>query len=158
MKYAFLLLFCSIFVATVHSQDDHLVNPASSKIALGKLTATDWQADLRFLQQTVDKEYAFLFKKVTAETFDTEVEKLYKGIPAMKDHERMAGLARIISLFKYGHTSIGWRESPVQYHIAPVNFYWFSDGLYVEGADKKYTSIVGAKLGKSGRNPGAAGT
>ncbi len=60
--------------------------------------------------------------------------------------ERMAGLARIVNLFKYGHTSIGWRQSPIKYHVAPVNFYWFSDGMYVEGADKNYASIVGAKL------------
>lgn len=64
----------------------------------------------------------------------------------MKDHEVLAGIATIVSLFKYGHTNIGWRESPVKYHVAPVNFYWFSDGIYAEGADKKYETIVGAKL------------
>ena len=146
MKKLFLLLFYFIFAKATHSQNDHQPINASSKIAFDKLTATDWQADLRFLQQTVHKDYSFLFKKVSAQSFDTEVEKLYKGMPAMKDHERMAGLARIVSLFKYGHTSIGWRESLVQFHIAPVNFYWFSDGLYAEGADIKYSSIVGAKL------------
>ncbi len=148
MKNVFLLLFWSLFVATSYSQNDHQTISNTTKIVVTKLTAADWQADLRFLQQTVHKEYTFLFKKVTAQAFDTEVEKLYKGLPAMKDHERMAGLARIVSLFKYGHTSIGWRESPVQYHIAPVNFYWFSDGLFAEGADIKYAAIVGAKLVK----------
>ena len=37
---------------------------------------------------------------------------------------------------------------PFKYHVAPVNFYWFSDGLYAEGADKNYATIVGAKLVK----------
>jgi len=142
-----LLLFSFCFMAAnVFSQDDHSPSPASTTTALDKLTAADWQADLRFLQQAVHKDYSFLFKKVTAAKFDEEVEKLYKSMPAMQDHERMAGLARIVSLFQYGHTNIGWRQSPVKFHVAPVNFYWFSDGVYAEGADKKYASIVGAKL------------
>ncbi|MBL0130699.1 MAG: hypothetical protein IPP43_05920 [Chitinophagaceae bacterium] len=87
-----------------------------------------------------------MVKKVTAAEFDAAVDKLYKAMPGLEVHERVAGLARIISLFKYGHTSLGWRQSPFKYHVAPVNFYWFSDGLYAEGADKNYASIVGAKL------------
>ena len=146
MKNVILLLFCSIIVASAHSQNDHGAISASSKIAQEKLTATDWQADLRFLQQTVHKDYAFLFKKVTAADFDAAVEKLYKSMPAMANNQRIAGIARIISLFKYGHTDMGWRQMPFKYHVAPVNFYWFSDGMYAEGADKKYASIVGAKL------------
>jgi tetratricopeptide (TPR) repeat protein len=146
MKKIFLLVFCTSIVFSLHSQDGHPVIPASSKNATEKLTAADWQADLRFLQKTVHKDYSFLFKKVTAAAFDAEVEKLYKAMPAMKDHERVAGLARIIALFKYGHTDIGWRQSQIKYHVAPVNFYWFSDGVYAEGADKKYAAVAGAKL------------
>jgi tetratricopeptide (TPR) repeat protein len=148
MKKIFLFLFCVIIVSTAHSQDGHVATPASVNISIEKLSAADWQADLRFLQQTVHTEYAFLFKKITAADFDAAVEKLYKAMPGMQVHERIAGIARIVSLFKYGHTSIGWRQSPFKYHVAPVNFYWFSDGLYAEGADKKYASIVGAKLVK----------
>ncbi len=44
------------------------------------LTAIEWQEDLRFLQETVHRDYSNLFKKVTSEKFDTEVEKLYKEI------------------------------------------------------------------------------
>ena len=32
-----------------------------------ELTPEEWREDLRFLQKTVHKDYAFLFKKVTAE-------------------------------------------------------------------------------------------
>jgi tetratricopeptide (TPR) repeat protein len=110
------------------------------------LTAADWQSDLKFLKQTVHKDYPFLFKKVTAEKFDSAVEKLHKEIPAMKEHEILAGFGRIICLFQYGHTNLSWRESPVKYHMTPVNFYWFSDGIYIEGADKKYAQAVGARL------------
>jgi tetratricopeptide (TPR) repeat protein len=118
----------------------------SATNAQSKLTAADWQSDLRFLQHTVHKDYSFLFKNITAKDFDAEVDKLHKAIPALKEHEILAGFARIVASFKYGHTDIGWRESPVKYHVAPVSFYWFSDGVYVEGADKKYEKVIGAKL------------
>ena len=129
------------------AQDDH-GGAAKSVSATVKLTAADWQSDLRFMQQKVHKDYSFLFKNITAAEFDEAVEKLYKAIPTLKEHEVVAGFGRIVASFKYGHTDIGWRESPVKYQVAPVNFYWFSDGVFVEGADKKYENIIGAKLVK----------
>jgi hypothetical protein len=132
MKKLTLLSICFLLLFKVEAQTD--------------LTAADWQADLRFLQQTVHKEYPFLFKKTTAEQFDAEVEKLHQAIPAMQPHEILAGFGRIVSSFQYGHTDIGWRESPVKYHVLPLNLYWFSDGVYVEGAHKDCEKAVGAKV------------
>lgn len=147
MKRILFFFVCLSILFSIHAQEGHTY-PASSISTNAKLTAADWQSDLKFLQQKVHTDYSFLFKKVTAEQFNAEVEKLHKAIPNMQDHERMAGIARIVSLFKYGHTNIAWRESPIKYHVAPVNFYWFSDGIYVEGLDKKYEKMLGAKLVK----------
>lgn len=146
MQKLLLLLFSAALMVKMQAQADHGNPQSSTTINAAKLTAADWQADLRFLQQTVHKDYSFLFKKITDKDFDAAVEKLHQAMPAMQEHERIAGLGRIVSLFKYGHTALGWRISPFKYHVAPVNFYWFSDGLYAEGADKKYANIVGAKL------------
>lgn len=110
------------------------------------LTSADWQSDLRFLQETVHKDYSFLFKKTTAEKFDASVEKLYQEIPKLQPHEIVAGFGRIVSSFEYGHTDIGWRETPVKFHVLPINLYWFSDGVYIEGAHKDYEKVVGAKV------------
>ena len=147
MKNIFLSCLGAILMLSCIAQDDH-GGAAKSVAAPVKLTAADWQSDLRFLQQKVHKDYSFLFKNIKAAEFDEAVEKLYKTIPSMKEHEVLAGFARIVASFKYGHTDIGWRESPVKYQVAPVNFYWFSDGVFVEGADKKYENIIGAKLVK----------
>ena len=140
-----LLILAGISIKPVISQVSH-TNQPESKETSAKLTAADWQSDLKFLQQTVHKDYPFLFKKITAEHFDAQVDKLYKSIPKMKEHEVLAGFARIVSSFKYGHTNIGWRESPVKYHVVPLNFYWFKDGIYIEGADKNYEALAGARL------------
>jgi tetratricopeptide (TPR) repeat protein len=144
MKYLFFLITSLVWLFPASSQEHH---PSQlTKTATKNISTADWQADLKFLQQTVHKDYAFLFKNITPKDFDAAADKLYQSMPALQEHERQAGIARLVASFKYGHTDIGWRESPVKFHVAPVNFYWFSDGLYVEGADKKYESIIGAKL------------
>ena len=145
-KVFFCLVACSMLFLACPAQGDHNVQARS--VSATKLSSAEWQSDLKFLQQTVHKDYSFLFKNIKASEFDDAVDKLYKAIPSMKEHEVLAGFARIVASFKYGHTDIGWRESPVKYHVAPVSFYWFSDGVYAEGADKKYEMIVGAKLVK----------
>src|SRR6185503_20614752 len=128
MKRFFFLLVCTALVTTGCTQTNH--------------TADDWQSDLRFLQQTVHKDYSFLFKNITAEQFNVEVEKLYKAMPSLQEHERLAGLGRLVALFKYGHTSIGWLNAPIKYHVAPLNLYWFSDGVRSE----EHTSELQSRL------------
>lgn len=114
--------------------------------AQSTLSSTAWQEDLRFLQQTVNRDYAFLFKKVTNEKWNAEVEKLYTDIPNLADHEIMVGFARIVSLFGYGHTNIGFRGGVVKYHKLPINLYHFNDGVYIEGAHQDHAMALGAKL------------
>lgn len=146
MRKSLLLVVGFLFSGLVQAHVGDRVGSSVTYTDTSKITPADWQSDLRFLQTLVHKDYSFLLKKVTPADFDSAVEQLYKELPAMQDHERLAGLARIVSLFKYGHTSLSWFQSPFKYHVALVNFYWFSDGLYAEGADKKYAAIIGAKL------------
>ena len=118
--------------------------------AQSKLTAAQWQEDLRFLQKTVHKDYSFLFKKVTQSEFDQQVDKLYQEIPNLEEHEIIVGLARIVALFKYGHTAIwipGWHPNEqFEFHKMPFNLYHFSDGVYIQGTHKKDENALGAKV------------
>ena len=109
------------------------------------LTAETWQKDLRFLQETVHSDFSFLFKKVTSETWDAEVEALHAQIPNLEAHEIEVGLARIVSLFKYGHTQIPY-STVAKKGVLPINLYHFKDGIYVEGAQKAYSKLLGGKL------------
>jgi tetratricopeptide (TPR) repeat protein len=129
-----LLLLCASF--TLLAQTD--------------LSPQAWQEDLRFLQHTVHQEYPFLFKKVDTETFDKEVEKLYEAIPEMEDHEVIVGLARIVSLFQYGHTALGlnaWYDHQgLGVRQMPYNLMKFKDGIFVQGVHKDYAKALGARV------------
>ncbi|TVZ26010.1 peptidase S41-like protein [Gillisia sp. Hel_I_86] len=110
------------------------------------LTTKQWQEDLRFLQTTVHKDYPFLFVKTTKEIFDTEVETLYKNIPDLEEHEVIVGISRIIALFEYGHSDIGFNQKPFEFHYLPINLYEFSDGVYLQGVHNNYSEAIGAKV------------
>ncbi|MDC8004343.1 hypothetical protein POV27_09790 [Aureisphaera galaxeae] len=114
--------------------------------AQSSFTAQQWQEDLKFLQQTVHKDYSFLFKKVTQEEFDTAVDQFHKDIPNLEEHEINVGFAKIIGLFKYGHTRLGISNNPIPFSQLPINLYAFSDGVYVQGIHKDYEKALGAKV------------
>ena len=110
------------------------------------LTAEQWREDLRFLQETVHKDYNFLFVKTTPETFNASVEDLYSNIPNLEEHEIIIGFAKLVSSFKYGHTVLGFRYQPQMLHQLPYNMYQFKDGIYIQGTHRDYTNTLGAKV------------
>lgn len=114
-----------------------------------KLTASQWQEDLKFLQSKVHKDFPFLFKKVTSEAFDAAVDELYKEIPNLQEHEVKVGLSRMVSLFLYGHTQITF-GTVAKRGVLPVNLYHFNDGVYIEGTTKTHQKVLGAKVVKVG--------
>ncbi|MHC4990479.1 MAG: S41 family peptidase [Planctomycetota bacterium] len=132
MKNAPSLILCGVLASAAHAQIG--IDPG------------DWQADVRFLQDTVHEDYPFLFKKVTAEAFDAEVEKLHRSIPELQEHEIIAGLTRLVASFQYGHTALGVRESRAQFHQLPLSLYYFADGVHIEGVHEKYEGVLGARV------------
>ena len=115
-------------------------------LAQDNITAEQWQEDLEYLQATVHNEYDFLFKKISKEEWDAKVEELHRAIPEMQDHEILIGVARLVSSFGYGHTTLGLRQDQVPLHKIPVVLYHFDDGVYVEGARKDYSKVLGARI------------
>ena len=114
------------------------------------LKSPEWQADLDFLQETIHNDYHFLFKKTTPEIFDTEVARLRKAIPNLQSHEIIVGLARIVSLFEYGHTSLGlsgwWERDAFNFTQMNYNLHIFSDGVFIQGTTTENKEALGAKV------------
>lgn len=116
------------------------------------VSSKSWQEDLLFLQNTVNNNYSFLFKKINKDSWNSHVDSLYNEIPSLSDHEIILGLTKIVSLFKYGHTRIDINnasvviDDPVKFHQIPINLYYFKDGIYIEGASNKYKKLIGAKV------------
>ncbi|MBX2845038.1 MAG: hypothetical protein KTR13_02405 [Saprospiraceae bacterium] len=114
--------------------------------AQGPISAIEWQEDLRFLQETIHNDYAFLFVKTTPEAFDAEVEQLYQAIPTLQEHEVIIGMTKIVALFKYGHTGIWFFQQPAEFHYLPLNLYQFEEDIHIQGVHKDYANAIGAKV------------
>lgn len=128
----FLLLFCCAFILQAAAQTT--------------MTADKWQQDLNFLRETVNKDYAFLFRKTSAEAFNSAADQLSTDIPNLEDHEVIVGLAKLVSMFQYGHTDISFRHEPFAFSHLPLNLYYFNDGLYIQGVHKDYENALGTEV------------
>jgi tetratricopeptide (TPR) repeat protein len=114
-------------------------------------TSSEWQQDLRHLQKVVHSKYKNLFHTTTAAEWDRSVDSFYTNIPALQKHEIIAGFAKLIAKFHIGHTEVnifGYHDEAGQnlFNRLPVQFYLFSDGLYITAADKRYADLVGGKV------------
>jgi tetratricopeptide (TPR) repeat protein len=109
-----------------------------------------WQDDIRFLQETVHHDYPFLFKKVTRQRFDREVEDLITRIPELEAHEITVGIARLVSLFGYGHTRLwlmGWeKDNLFGFHQMPFNLYYFGEDIFIQGVHQQFEAALGAEV------------
>ena len=121
-----------------------LVTFASSQTP-PKLTAAQWQADVRFLAEQMPKQHPNLFRRMKKEDFEAASNKLYESIPAMSEDEVVAGLMKLVALVNDGHTNI-FPASLFQSPVFPVRFYLFEDGLFIQRAAPAYAGIVGAKV------------
>lgn len=111
-----------------------------------------WLEDLDYLQQRVHQDFPFLFKKVEQKTWDAAVAAFRKEIPNLQEHEVKVGMARMVSLFAYGHTQIPF-STLAREAVLPVNLYHFKDGIYIEGVHKAHAKTLGAKVIKVGNLP-----
>jgi len=118
-------------------------------------TATDWQQDLRWLQQTVHTKYSNLFYNIPVADWDKAVDALYADIPRLNNNQVLAGFIQLVALFHIGHTQMNTfrlhgSNSGMLLHRYPFQLYWFSDGLYIKRAHKDYTDAVGGKIMRIG--------
>lgn len=119
-------------------------------------SATEWQSDLRHLQNTVHEKYSNLFYNISESDWDKVVEDFYKQIPGMNKTEILAGFIKLMALFHIGHTQMNTfglhgSSGNLQLHRFPFQLYWFSDGIYILRADKKYEQAVGGKITHIGK-------
>ncbi len=123
------------------------------------MTAQKWQEDVRYLQNLITTERSNLFHVVSREEFEQAAEGLHRQIPKMQRHEIIVGLARLVAMFRIGHTNLPilpWRRNHdpnIGFHRFPVLVYLFPDGVYVRSAKEKYREAVGSRVVRLGNLP-----
>lgn len=119
-------------------------------------TSTEWQGDLRYLQQTVHSKYSNLFYNISAVDWDKAVDDFNNQIPKLDKEQVLAGFVKLVALFHIGHTQMNTfglhlGSTDLQLSRLPFQLYSFSDGVYILRADSKYEKAVGGKVLKIGK-------
>jgi len=114
-----------------------------------KLTAAQWQADVRFLGDALPRRHKNAYHRMKRDDFDAAVNKLYNAAPNMSDDEIVVGLMKLVAMVRDGHTNLTPRPF-IRSGVYPIKFYRFADGLYVQKAAPAYADMVGAKVVRIG--------
>jgi hypothetical protein len=135
-------VICTAFLilsAAIHAQN-----------APAKLTAEQWQADVRFLGDELPKRHRNAFHRVKKEEFDATVKAVHDAVPSMTEDEIIVGIMKIVAKVRDGHTNMIARPY-FRSGVYPVGFYLFSDGLYVRKAAGIYLDMLGGKVVRVGK-------
>lgn len=119
-------------------------------------STSEWQGDLRYLQQTVHSKYSNLFYNISAPDWDKAVDEFYNQIPKLEKEQVLAGFVKLVALFHIGHTQMNTfglhlGSTSLQLNRLPFQLYSFSDGIYILRADSKYEKAVGGKVTRIGK-------
>jgi hypothetical protein len=114
--------------------------------------AAEWNHDLEFLLAETRRLHAAPSQVAHSEGFAEAVRELKGKAPELSDAEIALEVHKILVRLGDGHSSL-WPipNDRFPFDRIPVQFYAFSDGLYiVDVGDEKYDGLVGKKLSRIG--------
>src|SRR5215204_669167 len=83
---------------------------AEAQNTMPKLTAAEWQADVRFLGDELPKRHRNAFHRLKQVDYEAAVRQLYDRVPQLSEDEIIVGMMKIVALVKDGHTNLVPRE------------------------------------------------
>jgi tetratricopeptide (TPR) repeat protein len=113
-----------------------------------------WRTDLRLLAREIKRRAYAPFALIPEQEFDRSVGDLDHQIPDLSDAQIMIGMMKLLRPLGDGHAFIREPEDSQQLARAlPVEFYLFTEGLYVTAADPAWLRLLGARIDKIGGRP-----
>lgn len=113
-----------------------------------------WQDDLAFLVREIERLHVNMYHATSPESFHAEAAAIHEKIPSLTDRQVVFAFMQLVGSLGNGHNLIvpafGAKGEFLQ---LPMQFYWFSDGLFVVKAEKGYRQWVGSKVAFFGDTP-----
>ncbi|MEW6983514.1 hypothetical protein AAD001_12755 [Colwelliaceae bacterium 6471] len=106
-----------------------------------------WQFDLDFLVSELKRLHVNIYNAVSKESFEKMVSDISNKIPALSDQEIVFEFMQLVAAMGNGHNFIvpTYAEKG-SFTQLPLQFYKFSDGLFIVGADQPYQELIGSKV------------
>jgi hypothetical protein len=120
---------------------------------LSPAEAAAWRRDLDFVVTSVTRGHAEPFHATSEAEFRRTAQQIDRAIPNLASYEVIVAMGKLVASVGDGHTRLPWPWDPalLGFHVFPVQFEFFSDGIFIVAAAEPYTSLVGGRVTAIGR-------
>jgi hypothetical protein len=114
-----------------------------------------WQEDLAFLQQKLVTVHPEPFHSLSEKDLDRMLSDLRADLPRLSRNQVILRISKILASLGQGdgHSGLSLRDPRFGFHIVPLGFYWFTDGVFVKATGASHREARGARLVAVGRTP-----
>ena len=114
-----------------------------------------WRIDLDYLTMRMEQTHYDVYRNISREQWAGEVDRITRDVPRLADYEIVVALMRLIARVGDGHSAVRTPSSgDLQFHVIPLQFYIFKDGVFVRSAAAEYAgSLVGKRVVAIGETP-----
>jgi len=106
-----------------------------------------WAADLHYLANEIQRLHANFAGIYSVDEFDTKISEIAHNIPTLSDQEIVFALLELIGSLDNGHNIlIPTNGAKGSLSRLPVQFYWFSDGLFIVNASDGFEHLIGTQV------------
>ncbi len=117
---------------------------SASIVSAHVIDAVGWKKDLAHLRSELPKRHENLFHTLTRAEFESELAALEQRLPEMSDLDVRFALLRLVAKVGDMHTGVAMVADDL--HRFPLEFYAFSDGIFVLSSAPAYAAAVGTRL------------
>ncbi len=118
---------------------------------LGISREDGWRMDLDYLTKRVAETHYAPFKHIARAEWDQEIARISKSVPEKTDYEVIVALIELMVRIGDGHTGLSApRDGKFAFHMLPLQFYDFKDGLFIKAARSDYAQLVGKRVVRVG--------
>ena len=106
-----------------------------------------WITDLKFLFDEIKRLHVDPYHSVSAEELELKAKLIEQDIPELSDQQIVFKFMELLASVGNSHNFIIPAHSlKGAFSQLPVQFYWFSDGIYIVKAKSEYKHLVGRKV------------
>ena len=106
-----------------------------------------WRYDLQYLASEIKRLHVNTYHSVSKARFEQMVTNIDEKIPLRSDQQIVFEFMTLVSALGNGHNFLlpTFNEKGA-FNQLPLQFYHFSDGLFIVGADSDYQRFIGHKV------------
>jgi pimeloyl-ACP methyl ester carboxylesterase len=106
-----------------------------------------WRHDLDYLARRLGQMHCPFGGTAPRQDLGAAIRSLRQRVPALKDHQIIVEIQGVMARAGDGHSRLWWPEKgPYAVPRYPLEFYFYSDGLFVRRAAKGLAGAVGGRV------------